>query len=283
MKQFSVLEFGNQKGDQLYFLGGFPDDHMSGWSPLYEVLKQKYSIVSLCLPQFHQPPQQEGGGTYKKWGYTFQELVLMLDDILFHPLKSPLSVAPTATETADAQETVTNTPVPSITFICHDWGAVIGLLYCNKYPEKVKRLILIDVGIKSISESSFWEIFLIVLYQWWFSIAYIIGQFFGAPLGNCIFVTYMIFVTVFPFLRVCPHDSYHRPASEMTIEMCYLYFHYWKSMLQGRSIQPKMPTCPVLYMVRDAALPSSHLSPPSLMWCRSTGLRRMQCFMVRAF
>jgi pimeloyl-ACP methyl ester carboxylesterase len=251
-ESFSVLEFGNHKGSPLYFIGGFPDDHMSGWSPLYDILKQKYSIISLCLPQFHHAQQQKGGDTYKKWGYTFQELILMLNDALFPP-KSPLS---TSELTNDPQD-----PAPSITLICHDWGAFLGLLYCNKFPHNVKRLILIDVGIKSISESSFFEIFLIILYQWWFSIAYIIGQLFGAPLGNCVFVTYMIFVTLFPFLKVCPHDSFHRPASEMTIEMCYLYFHYWKSMLQGRPIQPKMPTCPVLYMVRHFLLHSLIHSP----------------------
>lgn len=241
-----MLELGSPagRGERLHFLGGFPDDHMSGWSPLYEIMKHKYSIISLCLPQFHQRQQQKGGnGNYKKWGYSFDELVLMLHEILCRPL-----AIPSATNDLNGQQETPSSP--SVTLICHDWGAVIGLLYCNKYPQNVKRLILIDVGIKSISETSFWETFLIILYQWWFSIAYIIGQFFGSPLGNCIFVTYMILVTIFPFLKVCPRDTFHRPASEMTIEMCYLYFHYWKLMLQGRPIQLKMPTCPVLYMVR---------------------------------
>jgi pimeloyl-ACP methyl ester carboxylesterase len=30
--------------------------------------------------------------------------------------------------------------------VVHDWGAFIGYKYENRFPEKVKRMIAIDVG-----------------------------------------------------------------------------------------------------------------------------------------
>jgi cis-3-alkyl-4-acyloxetan-2-one decarboxylase len=230
MGEYSVVEFGTQRGENLFFLGGFPDDGLSGWSPLFEILKQKYNIISLCLPQYSK------GCQYKRWGYSFDELVALLE-ITINQLS----------------------PEVPITFICHDWGAVIGLLFAQKFPQRVSRLILVDVGIRDHGIKNIhqiWEIVLILLYQWWFCSAYIISQFFGAPLGNCIFVLYMMLVTLFPFLKVCPTDTFHRPASEMTVEMCFIYFQYWKMIFQGHPIVLQMPSCPVLYLVS--------LSPPLL-------------------
>ena len=219
--KFSFLELGNQNGETLFFLNGFPDDGLSGWSPIFELLKKNYNIISLCIPQF------EKGSTYKPWGYNFTELIEMLDNTI--------------------NQLAPNT---SITVVSHDWGAILTLLYCNKYPNKINRLVLVDVGIKGIKDSkSLWETFLILLYQWWFSIAYIISQFLGSAIGNCIFVLYMVLVTALPFLKVCPHDIFHRPANEMNIEMCYIYYQYWKLFFQGKPIEPKMPDCPILYIV----------------------------------
>jgi cis-3-alkyl-4-acyloxetan-2-one decarboxylase len=232
MSEFSVVEFGTQRGENLFFLGGFPDDGLSGWSPLYEIMKQKYNIISLCLPHYSK------GCKYKRWGYTFEELLTMLE-ITINQLS----------------------PDVPITFICHDWGAVIGLLYAQKFPQRVSRLILVDVGIRDRGISDphqIWEIFLILLYQWWFCSAYIIAQFLGTPLGNCIFVLYMMLVTLCPFLKVCPTDTFHRPASEMTVEMCFIYFQYWKLIFQGHPIDLQMPTCPVLYLVSFFLLPLLH-------------------------
>lgn len=220
--KFTITELGNQKGETLIFLNGFPDDSLSGWSPIFELLKKQYNIISICIPQF------EKNSNYKPWGYNFDELIIMLDI--------------TINQITNSNE--------SITFICHDWGAILGLLYCNKYPKKILRLILVDVGIKGIKDSnSIYETFIILLYQWWFSIAYIISQFLGSAFGNCIFVLYMILVTALPFLKVCPYDTFHRPASEMNVEMCYIYYQFWKSFFQGKPIEPKMPDCPLLYFV----------------------------------
>lgn len=263
LASFSYVEFGHHKGDHLYFLGGFPDDNISGWSPLYEILKHKYNIISICFPHYSK------GCQYKKWGYTFNELITMFDDLIMQ-----------LTTTTSQTSISSSSGGPSITLICHDWGAIIGLLYAEKYPTKVRQLILIDVGIKSRNETKLWELFLIILYQWWYSIAYIIGQLFGVPLGNCIFVTYMIFVTLFPFLKVCPNDTFHRPASEMTIEMCYIYFHYWKSFLQGKPIEPKYPSCPILYMVCMSV--QSYISFFPLIFS-SMEHKKMRCFIVKVF
>ena len=42
---------GNPQGQNLVLLAGFPDDELSGWAPLIDLLKHKYQIIALCFPQ----------------------------------------------------------------------------------------------------------------------------------------------------------------------------------------------------------------------------------------
>lgn len=45
---------GNPDGENLIFIAGFPDNELSGWAPLIDLLKHKYQIISICLPQVCQ-------------------------------------------------------------------------------------------------------------------------------------------------------------------------------------------------------------------------------------
>ena len=205
------------------FLGGWPDDSLSGWSPLFEQLKARYRIVSLCPPQFESNCTE-----VKPWGYTFDELVSMMDDSIKNAeCKSPF------------------------TLIVHDWGSIIGMLYQKRFPHKVKSMIIVDVGIKGPKDTSLWEILLIVLYQWWNAWAYIVSQLFGTYMGYVVMLCFATFFKAFPFLQVCPYDKPHRPMQEvLDPHKLHLYYRFWRDFLMGRPLRPPFPTCPFLYMVR---------------------------------
>lgn len=48
---FPHIVTGNPQGENLIFLAGFPDNELSGWAPLIDLLKHKYQIIALCFPQ----------------------------------------------------------------------------------------------------------------------------------------------------------------------------------------------------------------------------------------
>ena len=69
---FPAVTLGNPDGEVLVFLAGYADDNLSGFSPLFNVLKDQYFIISLCLPDYDTKQIR------KPWGYNFDELLTML-------------------------------------------------------------------------------------------------------------------------------------------------------------------------------------------------------------
>lgn len=223
-KQLTYITLGNPNNHPLIFLGGFPDDALSGWSDLFENLKDKYYIISLCIPQL------ETNAKCRKWGYSFDEIIGMTHTTI-----------------------VSLTNQSPITLIVHDWGAYIGYRYENKYPNKVKQLIAVDIGMLDIADSQFKQLIIIPLYQLWFAFSYLISQIISFTMGNIIFKSFFLFTLCFPFLSpLCKGDKGKRSAKEINVNMCYLYFQFWKEILTGNKnkLEPKFPACSFLYMVR---------------------------------
>lgn len=129
--------------------------------------------------------------------------------------------------------------------IIHDWGSFVGILYENKYPHNVKKLIALDVGL-GLSKSTK-DIFLVVFYQWWFAFSYIISQLISTVLGNIIFKLFF-FIPFLKYIAPTPHDKIHRPQSEVNVHLCYPYYHIWKSIAFSTLKIPKFPTCPMLFI-----------------------------------
>lgn len=217
--KFDYITLGDPHNEPLVFLAGFPDDHLSGWSPLVEELKDRYYVIALCIPQF------EKDATYKKWGYTFDELIHMMDNSI--------------------EEAVPKEKLP-VTLIGHDWGSLFGFLYQNKFPSKIKKYVTVDIGL--MTSISLWGMFLMLLYQWWFAIAYIVSQLFGEFIGHVVFGMCVLLLTYVPLLNICPNEKLPRPRNEVNVNMTYVYYQYWKETFCGRSLKPKFPTCPVLFM-----------------------------------
>ena len=51
---FPHIITGNPQGENLILLAGYPDDELSGWAPLIDLLKHKYQIISVCFPQVNE-------------------------------------------------------------------------------------------------------------------------------------------------------------------------------------------------------------------------------------
>ena len=117
--------------------------------------------------------------SHKSWGYTFDDIVSRLD----------------ATINASHHA---NTDTPVI-LVVHDWGSYIGCLYQNKFPHKVKAMVIADVLITAHDAPlSFYKTLVVMSYQLCFAGVFLARQFFGESIG-CNFITSVHVFGSFPF------------------------------------------------------------------------------------
>ena len=227
----SAVEDGNPKSEKvLVFLAGFPDNEISAWGEVLETIRLSpqastdYRILCLCLPDF------EDSAVPKPWGWSITEIAEMLDNTINHYITSPSA---------------------QIYFVLHDWGSIFGLDYQNKYPLRVAKMVLFDVGMGMSKGQQPCPKFILVFYQWWWAFAYILSQLFCTCWGKCCFVSFSYLVS--SCCQPTPADMAHhsRNARSVKIHMCYIYYQFWKDFFFTREkrLLYEFPTCPVLYMV----------------------------------
>ncbi len=166
----------------------------------------------------------EKGGNIPLWGYNFHQLIEFLDATLGQKVSQD-----------------------RYTLVCHDWGAFIGLLYQTKFPDKVKKLVLLDVGMVTPFTASLKSLLYVSMYQIWFVISFLVSRVIGAYLGT-------IFMGIFYLPIFKPlWPSYDRPPvprREISVNKCYPYLYLWKDLLSLKFPNITFPICPTLYMVR---------------------------------
>ena len=133
------------------------DDQLSGWAPILSQFEEKYRIVCLCLPFYDK--QSASSQQRPNLLYKFPTLVSSLHAAICRFS----SGAP-------------------FTMVVHDWGAYLGYLFENAYPAEVRCLIAFDVGISSLPAA--YELFVLVLYQWWIAFAFVTAKVLGLWIGN---------------------------------------------------------------------------------------------------
>ena len=208
----------------LVFLAGFPDNELSSWgTKIPEHYKQTHHCVFFCLPGY------EKGGKVTGWGYNFDELIALLNVSIEQsvPLKK------------------------KFTLISHDWGAHLALLYQNAYPDRVEKLVLIDVGMTTPFTMPIKHLFIITFYQVWFATTFVLYRLFGRTIS--LLYMALFFLPIFKWI----HPTWDKPpvpTKEIRPDKCYPYFHLWKNLLTGRVKFPKFPSCPTLYLVSIHAL-----------------------------
>lgn len=218
----------------IVFLAGFPDDETSGWGDVlvnFQKAPDKYRLVCCCLPDF----ETSAAGKRRAWGYSINECVDLLE------------------RTIDEQ-------VPDrrqkVVLCIHDWGSLVGILYENRHPERVASALLFDVACSVGPGKAFplllgaTPYFILALYQVWWSFAYAVGQALSPLLGDVVFALYNLCVPAF-LTPVSVKRGIPRPRKEISIEMCYIYFSFWRGMLSDEVVRkrqtPRRLTCPLLF------------------------------------
>ena len=103
----------------IVFIHGWPDTHEI-WQKQVDFFKKDYRCVTFTLPGFEKDDSRK---------YTLDNIIERIKTIV---------------------DTVS--PTEKIIMMVHDWGCVFGYEYAMRYPEKIKKMVAIDVGDASSKE-----------------------------------------------------------------------------------------------------------------------------------
>lgn len=135
-----------------------------------------------------------------------------------------------------------------ISLIGQGWGSYILLLYQNRHPLVVKNIILLDVGIKKLL--SLRDLIYILVHHFFIILIYIISQVLNIDIADIVLNIYVMISNQI----VSNNNNNHNNTSDLcrkgaSASKCYIYYHFWKSFMFSHFLDPKFPTCPLLYLV----------------------------------
>lgn len=202
--------------------------------------------------------QVEGGGTqtlvfihgwpdsYRLWDATVAGLQDRFRCVRFdlpgYDLAKPAQ-CPSLAEVTRYIKTVVDAVSPNapVTLVLHDWGCTFGYEFLGRHPDRVARVVAVDIGnhnhgayLRSLSGAQKRAIF---QYQSWLALAWVVGRFASAALGNR--------MTRWMARRVgCP-----APASGLHWQKNYPYAMLWLGLKGGFKGSVRVdPQCPFLYL-----------------------------------
>lgn len=242
---FPKIEFNADKKDILptvIFIAGLPDSQLSAWpTEIIEHFKSTSHVIFLCLPGF-----EENAPLIPKWGYDFPTLKRMLRETVMASL-------PTKSDGKKKE----------FTLIAHDWGAVLSLMYLNdfKHDSFVSKVILLEVGCCSYFKLYFKELLIVVIYQFFLVLAYVVTRLLpggiGSMIGGFMLKCFALPISA-PVWPIYPSERKHVDACnnkrslERKLQIYYPIYHIWKSaVLNGpKNTLPKFPVgVPLLFLV----------------------------------
>jgi cis-3-alkyl-4-acyloxetan-2-one decarboxylase len=193
---------GNESAPTLFFVQGWPDDSTL-WNEQVALLSTHYRCVRVDLPNYGRAPRV-------RWGYETDEIVGALAECI--------------------REASPDAPV---TLIAHDWGAYWGYMVHHRYPDRIARLVGLDVA--PHYQPTFVAGLGLVLYQSWLWAAFLIG----GPIGN----------GMTRWLAKLAHAPQQGPALDAS--MNYPYRNAWYDVFSGRGKRATAgywPRIPILFM-----------------------------------
>lgn len=140
---------------------------------------------------------------------------------------------------ADAVARIVDTVSPDrpVTLLLHDWGCVFGYEYLAQHPQRVARLVAVDIGDhnagalrRSLSARAKWGV---AVYQLWLALAWGVGRFVNQALAT------RMTRAMAAALR-CPTAQ-----ADIGWQMNYPYAAQWSGGY--RKAAPVAPACPTLY------------------------------------
>jgi cis-3-alkyl-4-acyloxetan-2-one decarboxylase len=187
--------------DTVIMVHGFPDTHRL-WDGTVAALKDRYQCARFTLPGFVGPVRREG--------YPLEEIIGIIQAI------------------ADQLS-----PDRKVILLCHDWGCMFTYQYYARYPDRVAKVIGVDIGDPRTlrREIDTKGLVMILSYQWFLAAAWRIG----GTVGNR--------MTFWMRARMrCPSD----PAP-VSWQMAWPYYMTWFGGYRGK-VKAFRPTCPMLFI-----------------------------------
>jgi pimeloyl-ACP methyl ester carboxylesterase len=193
---------GNPRAPTLFFVQGWPDD-LTLWDEQVALLSPHHRCVRVDLPNY-------GRGPRVRRGYRTDEIVEALAECI--------------------QEVSPEAPV---TLIAHDWGAYWGYMLHHRYPDRIARLVGLDVA--PHYRPTLGAALGIVAYQSWLWAAFAIG----GPVGNA--MTRLL-------ARI---GKVPREVETLDASMNYPYRNAWHDLVSGRlrrATHRYWPRVPLLFV-----------------------------------
>ena len=221
---------GRADGPTLVFIHGWPDD-ASLWRRQVDELGSEFRCVLLTLPNF-------GASDVKAGGFDFPELLERI-------AATVRAVQPNGT----------------VGLVTHDWGAYLGYLLEQAYPERVSKMMALDIG-GHVAPAGLKPALMIIGYQWSLIGAWLVGGLLpslGALMSRGV-------------CRVIKVPK--RQTAKIRSRYNYLYFRLWRNMLipwmRRRLLRDYQPGCPVAFLYGERKPVMFH-SPRWLQTVTDTG------------
>jgi pimeloyl-ACP methyl ester carboxylesterase len=213
-------------------MSGWPDDTTSAWGPTFlELMGKDYDILSLCYPGYDTkslPPT-------KPLGYGFDEVTEM------------------------AQATIRQNfgeDCEPFFMLGFDWGVCIAELYRARYPEKVKKLVFVDVASGNRPQNStpmdgFKKAYYVLIFALTFLAKVLLGSDLAA---NIVLAFFFIPVRLFPWLSPITRSEGKRRGfglNNIHPELLYPYYYFMMSLVVktfNRLPPFPFPPIPVYYI-----------------------------------
>jgi cis-3-alkyl-4-acyloxetan-2-one decarboxylase len=222
------------QGDEtIIMIHGWPDTYRL-WDGTVAALKDRYCCVRFTLPGFDI--------TGPRRAYTLDQLMDFFGKV------------------TDAVS-----PERPVTLLLHDWGCVFGYQFYTRSPQRVSKIVGVDIGdARSLEPSlSLSDKLAIFTYQFWLALAWAIGGRAGDWMNRWM-----------ARRMRCPSD-----VRAMSSRMCYPYYQIWLGGKNGfrRRLNRFRPQCPMMY-IYALRKPVMFHSPDWLEEIRSRPGNRVEAF-----
>lgn len=199
-----IQKIGSTSGPIIVFIHGWPDDS-SVWDNQVEYFKNDYHCLLVTLPNFDSRDSNDKPKD-------FPELV----ELIYKYICSYDS---------------------KVILIGHDWGAYLAYLIEKAHPEKIHRLIGLDVG-GDLRSLPVLDSIGIILYQSWLIGAWSIRNFIPSLADN---------------MTQAMASGIRAPQGKRAqAKMNFLYFFFWRNKIipafKKNQLKNYSPKCPVFYL-----------------------------------
>lgn len=191
--------------DTLLMIHGWPDTYRL-WDSTVQALKQRFRCVRFTLPGYDLAKPAHAA--------SLLQMTALIADIV------------------DAVS-----PAQSVTLVLHDWGCIFGYEFATRHPERVARIVAVDIGdynsgayVRSLSIKAK---ALLLAYQFWLAVAWTVGGAIGDAMTRW----------------MARKSGCHAAASAVGWQMNYPYAMMWFGTLGGfRGAAQVSHACPVLFI-----------------------------------